>query len=149
MKNKFLTILFVMVFFMNSFSQKNVIKTGLFSVVFNSFSFAFEKVVEDNKSLQIGFYISGFEGMSGVGITPEFRFYPEKIAPNGFYLAPYLRFQATENDNYLGGGLIIGRQWVFGEVISLDIFIGPAFNDGLFFGTIVGLRGGLNLGIAF
>jgi hypothetical protein len=29
-----------------------------------------------------------------------------------------------------GGGVVIGKQWIFKEKISLDIFIGPQYSVG-------------------
>lgn len=60
-----------------------------------------------------------------------------------------------------GGGVVIGKQWIFKEKISLDIFIGPSyssgnvkvesgqdtFDTGVFDGF--GIRTGLTLGFAF
>src|SRR5690606_34298483 len=78
---------------------------------------------------------------SGFGITPEYRIYlSETPAMEGVYLAPFLRYQSVslevENSgseadfSAFGGGLVIGKQWVFKERISLDIFIGPSSSSG-------------------
>jgi hypothetical protein len=86
---------------------------------------------------------------SGWALTPEFRFYPggsdDKPAPNGFYIAAYLRYakykleqvvtyqetsnskiySATATQTYGGAnfGLMIGRQWIIGKHFSLDWWI--------------------------
>jgi len=83
-------------------------------------------------------------------ITPEFRYYPSGNAPTGFYLAPFARYanlsakgDITRNvggqpqtfqgkvtlHTYSIGGLI-GGQFLFGEHISLDAYLGPYFSVG-------------------
>jgi hypothetical protein len=63
----------------------------------------------------------------------------------------------------IGGGVIIGRQWVFKKKITLDLFIGPSYNSGTVkakdnatssdFSTGAfdgfGVRTGLTFGLAF
>jgi len=44
------------------------------------------------------------------------------------------------------GGLSIGHQWIFKDIISLDMFIGPRY---LFSHTEFSWRGGITLEIAF
>lgn len=83
--------------------------------------------------------------LTGYALTPEFRFYPgSKGAPKGFYIAPYLRYTnwkiSTEStyidannvtQNYdltgkftgIGGGLMIGMQWLVGDKFSIDWWI--------------------------
>ena len=76
-------------------------------------------------------------------LTPEFRFYP-KHAGKGFYLAPYLRYRNVSLDlpvdytddngvrqhidakgsfSSIIGGLMIGSQFNFGKMITLDWYI--------------------------
>lgn len=85
-------------------------------------------------------------------ITPEYRFYFSKNgAPTGFYLAPFARYthmsinqdytytpssgiQHTANlkghFNGLGGGAMIGAQWMLGKRVTLDWWIlGPFIGD--------------------
>jgi hypothetical protein len=93
-------------------------------------------------------YFSGNELFYGMGLTPELRFYPAGEALNGFFAAPFLRFQTCDGEGYIGFGAVIGRQWIYGETVSMEFFIGPSLNEGFFFGEI-GIRGGLNIGISF
>lgn len=37
---------------------------------------------------------------------------------------------AKANLNTIGGGLLIGEQWLFGERFILDTFLGPSYNAG-------------------
>jgi hypothetical protein len=71
---------------------------------------------------------------------------------------------AEANLNAIGGGAVVGKQWVFKERVTLDIFLGPSYNGGnvkVKTGTDdefdnlsagfsgFGLRAGLTLGVAF
>jgi hypothetical protein len=99
--------------------------------------------VYDNKNSSS--YSSNFTSPTygGFAITPEFRFYPrgksDKPAPNGFYIAVYLRYakynltQTVTYQNYsaeakqtyggVNGGLMIGRQWIIAKHFSIDWWI--------------------------
>lgn len=176
-------------------AQRNVIKANIFSPLVKTGSFFYERGLNDNSSLQLGMYFTAFSAGNvkwrGFGITPEYRYYPSGNGVNGFYLAPFLRYQSItiseefSNDyttfdsngnistvslteessatlSTFGGGFLIGRQWIFGEHISLDSFIGPCYNvgsasaksnsnetydSGSFAGF--GVRFGLTVGFAF
>lgn len=88
-----------------------------------------------------------------ISITPEYRFYlSKKGAPSGFYIAPFARYTHMSLDqvytftassgkvhtpnlkgefNGVGGGFMLGAQWMLGRKVSLDWWImGP------FFGTM-------------
>jgi hypothetical protein len=81
-------------------------------------------------------------------LTPEYRFYfSKKGAPTGFYLAPFARYtHMSINQDYtytpssgiehtanlkgkfngIGGGIMIGTQWMLGKNVTLDWWIlGP------------------------
>lgn len=162
-----------------AFAQKeNVIKINIFSPIVKTFNIQYEHKVSATGSVQLGFFYTGYSisdtKFSGFGITPEYRFYlSETEAPQGVYLAPFMRYQnftltdsPTASEATLstfGGGVIIGKQWLFKEKIALDIFIGPSyssgsvsqktgnstttFSTGAFDGF--GIRTGLCLGFAF
>ena len=120
----------------------------------------------------------------GYYITLEFRNYSfsKHLAPNGFYTAPFLRLYNFNIDSYdalqppgtfysgaetigqvvtFGGGLDIGFQHVFGNVFSLDMFVGLAdyfnisknisINNNPSNTTFTGptVRAGISIGIAF
>ncbi|CAN5876682.1 hypothetical protein BH24BAC1_BH24BAC1_30410 [soil metagenome] len=93
-------------------------------------------------------------------------------APEGVYIAPYLRYQSfsltdvTESGKgkytSMGGGVLIGKQWIFKNRISLDTFVGPGYNPGsvkvdvgeeddLDVGSLggFGIRTGITLGLKF
>ncbi len=160
-----------------AFAQKeNVLKINILSPIVKTLNVQYERKLNATSSLQLGFFYTGYTdsetSFSGFGITPEYRFYlSDTEAPEGVYIAPFLRYQdfslteSTSNGkatlSTFGGGLILGKQWLFKEKIALDIFIGPSyasgtpkitsgsgsFNINAFEGF--GLRAGLCFGFAF
>ena len=160
-------------------AQQHVIKLNLFSPIVRTVSGFYENAFSETTSAQLGFFYTGTSiddtKFSGFGITPEIRFYlSETTAPEGFYAAPFIRYQnfdltdeSTDSRatlNNFGGGLLIGKQWIFKERIALDAFIGPSyvsgslkvksegtnediFETGAFDGF--GVRLGLSFGVAF
>ena len=146
MKSKLYSILLVlMLASATTFAQQNVIKINILAPIVKTFNVQYERALNDNSSLQLGFFYTGFSSgdtkFSGFGITPEYRFYlSETAAPKGVYIAPFFRYQSfiikdvetnSEGDfSALGGGVIIGKQWIFKEKISLDMFLGPAYYSG-------------------
>jgi len=129
----------------------NIIKVNYLSLVVSTINVAYEKGLSEKTSGQFQFYywMGGKVGdvqYGGFGVTPEFRFYPSGNALRGFFLGPFIRYQNwsiedTEPDpvsglqakgtyQSFGGGVVLGGQFVFGDVVSLDIWGGPAFNSG-------------------
>ena len=172
-------IVFILLGSLVTFAQhSNVLKTSLTSPFLKTWVLAYERVINDDMSAQLGFYYTGsdlFDGsFSGFAITPEFRYYlsEEKVAPNGAFIAPFFRYQSfTVTDdvdaegtlNVVGGGILIGIQRVFKDKISLSAFIGPSYispswsysdsntteiNIGRTEGG-VWARAGVNLGVVF
>ncbi len=193
MKKYFLTLCFLCLLFNTvtlAQERPNNLKINLLSPVVRTFSIFYERAITKDKSAQLGFFytdvkLSSFN-ISGLGITPEFRFYlanskenSTKQAPEGFYLAPFVRFQRfTISDdqidaqtgfasraklNTLGGGLCVGYQFLSQKGITVDLFAGPSYNAGTIraevgnIGTLPfsagfsgpGLRFGVCLGYAF
>ncbi|MFH2094917.1 MAG: DUF3575 domain-containing protein [Bacteroidota bacterium] len=87
--------------------------------------------------------------ISAISVTPEFRFYPGGSALKGFYLGPYLKyanymfsssyisdvdyvdngldytqedvvFELKGNVQKMGGGIMVGYQWIISEAVSID-----------------------------
>lgn len=121
-------------------------------------------------SAQLGFYYGGFKLGGGIadvgsakiaynwlGATAEFRYfaYTPDVAPNGLYIAPFLRFQnvnanvdvaytyvdgngATQSDQghvaghlpAFGGGAVVGYQWIIGKHFVWDTYLGPSVYGG-------------------
>ncbi len=131
-----------------SAGYSNVIKINPLSLVAATGSFAYERVINEQMSGQLGFLFTRYSGritggraLSGFAITPEFRYYLTGAAPQGFFVAPFLRYRRTslEGDvtvqgrtfdgtlqiNNLGGGVLVGGQFVLGERVSFEGFIGP------------------------
>ncbi len=145
--------------------NKNVVKLNIFALGVQNFSLQYERAFTKKSSAALGFSFmpsralptsltdSDSSGLlkglsiSGFSVTPEYRWYPgsEDGAPNGFYLAPYLRyasysmstdyaftdpmtnttalypFEATYSG--FGGGLMFGAQWLIKGKFSIDWWI--------------------------
>jgi len=161
-----------------SAQKMNNIKTDLFSPFIRTYVLKYERALNEDMSMQLGFFYTGYRPgdsesvLSGYGITPEFRYYlSASPAPQGFYLAPNARYMKltasddlTDDEGSLTNisiALNIGGQWIFKDVVALDIWLGPSYNfrtvsasDGeVNFGIAeidgFGIRAGLALGIAF
>ncbi|WP_081910710.1 DUF3575 domain-containing protein [Hymenobacter sp. APR13] len=183
-------------------AQTNVVKIDIIQPIVNTAALSFEHKLSETSSFQLGVSVTanyredgGFnyysEGRktSGFGIMPEYRFYLSEKHPamEGFYVAPFLRFQhlSQKGDyelydpitggysrrkvdatlNAFGGGVVVGRHWIFKQRFSLDAQLGPSYmvsgvsSDGAgvdkdsflgFYDDInYGIRGGVTFGIAF
>jgi hypothetical protein len=141
----------------NAIIKRNLIKFSLVSPIINSFSMAYERVLNPNNSFQVTMFYAGngsLDANGGFGITPEMRLYlsERREAPYGFFVAPFATYQhfsledsffdfgtgasATERgtSNLFGLGVIVGGQWVFKNRVSIDIWGGPGY-------AFVGLSG--------
>ncbi len=123
--------------------KTNVVKTSLTSIFLKTYVVAYEKAINEDMAAQLGFYYTSTSFLdtefSGYAITPEFRYYlsDEKIAPNGPFIAPFFRYQnftlsdqsSGESATFtgVGGGILVGAQKVFKDVITLSAFIGPSY----------------------
>lgn len=165
----------------NGPDKMNAFKVNIFSPIVKTGSFFYERKINAKSSAQLGVGFTAYNRdgikISGVFFTPEYRFYlsNNKEAIEGFYIGPFVRYQnlKVEDTNSnpsnpdkatlstFGGGLVIGHQWIFSNIIALDIFLGPSYNSGtvkVTSGSSVdvpasfqgfGVRAGLTLGVAF
>lgn len=123
---------------------------NLLSPVAKCLNIQYEKTTDDKHSWQLGVYFIMAQDIKGFSITPEYRMYfsSQTVAPEGFFLAPYLRFvnykttdteynysgvsnTATSRYNYLRPGFIAGYQWLFSKKVSCELFIGPFYSIAL------------------
>jgi hypothetical protein len=147
---KTLIILLAVIFSFPAFSQekttsvaieKNVLKINTLSLILGTGSIFYERKLSDAMSGQLGVaYLSyKFSGtrFSGLILTPEVRFYPKKNAIDGMYVAPYVRYQnytlsdasAKGTLSSIGGGLLLGRQWVKASGFTMDLFFGGHYGS--------------------
>lgn len=185
--NTFFSFAFLMLFAGSAIAQNTALKFNLLSPAVRTLSVAVEQRVSENSTVQLGFFTGKIRTgtdddrneLDGWGLTPEYRYYLSATpAPKGFYVAPFLRYEkfnftTTENNTVggptvnkgtltgFGGGIVFGRQWVFKEHVTLDMFIGPKYMDytekstqGDPWGDLEWLgyfrpRGGLTIGFAF
>ena len=126
-------------------SAQGAVKINILSPIVKTFNVQFEKALNTSSSFQLGVFYTGYSSdntsFKGFGLTPEYRFYlSDTDAPEGVYVAPFVRYQSFKlTDDFtnsegtfssFGGGLILGKQWVFKEKIVLDLFLGPAYSSG-------------------
>ncbi len=136
----------------NSFAQdkpvvapaKNVIKVNSLALIIATGSVFYEREISDLTSIQLGVgyfnYKMGDTKFNGLFLTPEFRIYVKKDAIDGFYVSPYLRYQdynfedkTTTQTNKgklttFGGGVAVGRQWIFTKGFVIDFFFGGHYS---------------------
>jgi Protein of unknown function (DUF3575) len=145
-------------------AQNNVVKLDIFQPIVNTAALSFEHKLSEASSFQLGLSITanyredgGFytstdgRKTSGFGIVPEYRFYLSEKHPamEGFYVAPFLRFQHLSQEgryesfdpftgnstfrnidatlNAFGAGVVVGRHWIFKQRFSLDAQLGPSY----------------------
>jgi hypothetical protein len=147
---KIILLLLVIIFTVPALSQeqpivsqdKNVLKINTLSLFLGTGSIFYERKISNLTSAQLGAaYLSykfGDTRFSGLIITPEVRFYPKNRAIDGFYVAPYLRYQKFSVKNTLdnaeasltttGGGMLIGRQWITKSGFTMDLFFGAHYS---------------------
>ncbi len=141
---KTLVFLFAVIFAIPGFSQeksdrapeKNVFKVNTLALFLGTGSIFYERKFSDMTSAQMGVAYMSFKlsdtRFSGLILTPEFRIYPRKGAIDGFYFAPYFRYQnysVKEAESKgtltsLGGGIALGRQWITKSGFTMDLFFG-------------------------
>ncbi len=124
------------------YEKMNNFKMNLFSPIFRTASGFYERKISDNSSVQLGIAYTGWASdnfdirIRGLMITPEYRLYFGQYgAMEGFYIAPYLRYSNLKVKNFeetssgvlrsYGGGLNVGYQFVFKNIVTLDLFAGP------------------------
>lgn len=122
--------------------QENVLKINTLSLFLGTGSVFYERKLREDRSFQIGTAYLQYKfdetTFSGLILTPEMRFYTKSNALSGFYTAPYLRlqrFMAKSGDGKgvyrnLGGGVLIGRQWVKESDFTMDLFFGGHYGRG-------------------
>jgi hypothetical protein len=158
--------------------NKNAVKLNPLSLFLATGNVAYERAVSDNQTFQLGLFYTGVGisdlKYSGLGITPEYRFYiaGHKEAMNGVYVGPFARYQnftikeksSGDKISYssIGGGALLGWEKTWGSGFVLDIFLGPSYNSGKIKENVdegdwdissgidgFGLRTGITIGFSF
>lgn len=140
------------------FAQKNIIKVNPLSPLLNVVNFSYERVISLSKSLQFTafyYYRTPFLGHqisyinSGYSLAVDYRLYLNKKAPQGIYLAPFIRakyaisinadgegYEVTKGGTplgerteafILGEGILLGSQFVL-KMVTIDFFAGPYYD---------------------
>lgn len=121
--------------------EKNVLKVNTLALIIRTGAVFYEREISNVTSAQLGIaymnYTIDNTKLSGVGITPEIRFYIRKNALDGFYVGPYLRYNnfgfddnsSTGTYKAFGGGVSFGRQWIFKKGFVIDLFFGGHYTN--------------------
>lgn len=85
-------------------------------------------------AIGFGFQTPTLAGIDGFGINAEFRIYPSRKSPRGFYFAPNfsyneLRTENTKTTPYSIGALI-GWQWFPGDDFAMGLGLGVDYYKG-------------------
>lgn len=170
MKKLILLAAIILFGFSKSIAQENIVKFNPLALIVGSFEVGYERVLNENQSLQVDLGYSSFDSgsldYSGLGAGLQYRFYVQKSkeAPVGWFAGPVASYSSTKADAnggddfktsvFVAGG-VFGYQWNW-EPITLDIYGGPAYysvdaDDETFdFGFDgLGLKLGLSLGFGF
>lgn len=140
------------------FSQNNTVKIGFSDAFLGNYNLSYERVINDNNSLQLKFgYMNPINSLfisestitpkaytlretsGGLNASLEYRFFlSRREIPQGFYIAPYLRFfnqsmvytdeisdRHFNVDSKLGTvglGAQLGYQLVVNEIFTFDFY---------------------------
>ena len=149
---KTVIMLLVILFTVPAFTQNesepvtynNVIKANALTLIIATGSIFYERRLTDITAAQLGVGFMSYKidetKLSGLFLTPEFKFYIRKNAIDGFFMSPYLRYMNCNYDNSngegafrnFGGGLSFGRQWIFEKGFIMELFFGGHYADSSF-----------------
>jgi hypothetical protein len=145
--------LLMLLFFLPFVSQAQtiILKANPLGLPLATVNGAIEYQFAPKISLQIGGYYTHFRfkesNYSGWAVTPEIRYYftSQEQRPEGWYAAPFVRYsqiflEREETDDrhelngkaqFLGGGIVVGHQWLLGEQkkVSINVFAGPKYSQ--------------------
>ena len=126
------------------FSYERVLGNNATAQLFTNYLFSTE-----NTNNSPNYSKTPITRFSGFGVGVELKYYP-KSALNGFFVAVSPRYQycnftvdggakdnngnvtdAKANWNACNVALLVGKQWIFDDTFSLDLFIGPALVGGV------------------
>lgn len=143
---RILTLALLCLVALSSFAQvseeKNVLKVNTLSLLLGAGSIFYEREFTDNLSGQMGVAYLNYKindaKFKGLILTPEIRLYVKKNAIDGFYIAPYVRYQnySLEGNggkgtySNIGGGICFGRQWITNSGFTMDLFFGGHYGSG-------------------
>lgn len=133
------------VFAQDGSSKNNAFKANPLGLIVGLGKVNYERKLSESTSAQLGVSYFSFnnsgDSFSGLGLVPEFRFYVNKNALDGFYVAPFMKynnFTVKDGDSGFQGALNIyragakaGMQWLMGknENFIIDLAFGGKYSD--------------------
>lgn len=125
--------------------KKNTLKANPMGLIIGLGKINYERKLGDASSAQLGVsyfsYSSDGTSFSGLGLLPEYRFYVTKEALDGFYLAPFMKYNnftlKNDEEDFKGSlnayrfGAKAGFQWLMGKRKSfvMDLAFGGKYSD--------------------
>ncbi len=125
--------------------KNNSFKANPLGLLFGLGKINYERKLNDSMSAQLGLSYFSFSNsgnsFSGLGLVPEVRFYVGGNAIEGFYVAPFMKYNGlTLEDkdsefkgrlNAYRGGAKAGMQWLMGknENFIIDLAFGGKYSD--------------------
>ena len=126
-------------------SKSNTFKANPLGLIVGAGKINYERKINDGASAQLGvsFWSFGSDGssISGLGLVPEYRFYTAQEALEGFYIAPFMKYNnytVKDDDegfkaaaNVYRFGAKGGFQWLMGkkENFVIDLAFGGKYSD--------------------
>ena len=157
MKPRLLTIITLITLSTTIFAQdtesattkKNTFKANPLGLILGIGKINYERQLGPKSSAQLGFsffsYTADGSGLSGFSLLPEYRFFVNGTAVEGFYIAPFAKYNSItyENEGDLTGedfkaklnvyriGAKGGFQWLLGknENFVIDLAFGGKYSD--------------------
>ncbi|MGB3180268.1 MAG: DUF3575 domain-containing protein [Cyclobacteriaceae bacterium] len=125
-------------------------KTNFFGLFFGQYQLAYELPVNANSTVQLSGGLinrnwgigNGDQTDRGLILIPEYRYYFDE-SMKGLYVGGFVRYRSAssewsdaEGDIYysssrssVGGGALIGYQFVISEKMVIDLFAGPQYKS--------------------
>lgn len=131
--------------------KENTIKVNLLSPIFNTVNVSYQRLLSPERSLQLTFSYMNFNNfqdlftgntttnIKGMNLVTDYKVNFSGYGLNGFYAGPFARYMNYErtyeagnnfeqaNIQSIGFGFLLGKQFLFRNTITLDLFAGPAY----------------------
>ena len=149
-------LLFSLLFSLNLFSQKNIVKANPIGYLFKVYNISYERETFDKQSFSISIYDYTFSNYNGYAISSEYRFYQNDSQNlDGFFFSPsflYSRIYSESTDfnkqSLYALNFNIGHQWILNSKLTFDYTVGFGYlNHDNYSG--IGFFASISMGYAF
>ncbi len=122
-------------------AQENVVKINVTELIFTDIDIAYERVIRENQSFQVGAYLGKAVGShidhNNIGLSASYRMYfdilkIESDIPHGLYGGPFIRYRRSKTDtgdlSFINLGGLAGYQYLLNDRFSFEGFLGYYYN---------------------